>query len=69
MKNTKQPAFIAENKESHFQLSGKDLQHYEKQMKDMFRNTHLPAVLYKGQTIPRRILSDFSFLTSTPTKA
>lgn len=55
---------LVENKESHHQLRGKDLQHYQNQMKQMFGDTTVPAVRYKGDVIPRRVLSDFSMLTN-----
>lgn len=45
------------------QLKGADLLQAQKQMQALMGNTQLPAVLYKGQTIPRRTLSDFSYLT------
>jgi len=54
---------LVERNDSHHQLSGDDLNHYAKQMRSMFGDTQLPAVAYKGSVIPRRVLSDYSFLT------
>ncbi len=58
-------AAVVERKDGHHQLSGSDLQQYRDQMQRMFRDTKLPAVLYKGKTVPRRVLSDFSYLTAS----
>lgn len=56
-------AGVVERKDSHHQLSGEDMKPYLRQLEHMTGNTQLPAVLYKGTTVPRRVLSDFSYLT------
>lgn len=62
-KNKSQNAGIVERTDGKMQLRGKELDHYAQQMINMFRNTELPAVVYKGQHVPRRVLSDYSMLT------
>lgn len=54
---------VVENKDSHIQASSLEEQHYRDQMNRMFGDTQIPAVQYKGQYIPRRTLSSFSYLT------
>ena len=50
--------------DSHHQLRGRELEHYVQQMIAMFGNAHLPAVVYKKEAIPARVLSDYSYLTA-----
>ena len=54
---------FVERKDSHEQLRGADLDVYKRHMTDMFGNTKLPAVQYKGKFVPERQLSEESFLT------
>lgn len=54
---------VVERKDSHYQLRNDELKGYQKTMTEMFGDTELPAVVYKGAIIPRRTLSDFSYLT------
>lgn len=51
------------NKESHIPCSPMERQQYVDQMTRMYKNTQIPAVVYKGDTIPRRMLSEYSFYT------
>lgn len=59
----RQNCTVVERKDSHHQLRNDELKSYQKMMTETFGNTELPAVVYKGATIPRRTLSDFSYLT------
>lgn len=62
-KKQSQNAGVVERNDGHLQVNSQELSHYKTQMTNMFRNTQLPAVLYKGELVPRRVLSDFSYLT------
>ena len=63
MKHFNAPTVI--RNDSHIRADFKTLEHYEKQMRQMFGNTKLPNIVYKGEKIPKRILSDFSYLTAS----
>lgn len=62
-KRISENASVVERSDSDRQCNSAEMKHYAEQMKAMFGDTQLPAVVYKGQTIPRRVLSDYSYLT------
>jgi len=41
-----------------------EINRYRDQMKMLTHSTELPAFEYKGRLIPRRVLTDFSYLTN-----
>lgn len=54
---------VVENKDSHLPCTSQERAHYGKQMTELCGDQKVPAVLYKGKTIPRRVLSEFGYLT------
>lgn len=54
---------VVERKDSHLSCTSQERSHYATQMTELCGNTQAPALLYKGKTIPRRVLSDYSFMT------
>lgn len=61
--NRSQNAKVVERTDSDKRCETKELGHYMDQMKALVGDTQVPAVQYKGNVIPRRVLSDYSYLT------
>lgn len=55
---------VVERKDSHLSSDHTERQHYAKQMTELVGDTKVPAVQYKGAVVPRRVLSDYSYLTN-----
>lgn len=58
-----QNASVVERKDSRISCNEVERAQYATQMKQLYGCTKVPAVLYKGNHVPRRVLSDYSYLT------
>jgi len=58
---------MPENRQNHITSDHKEIESYREKMKTAFGNDHLPPVVYKGDSVPKRVLSDYSYLTKTRT--
>jgi len=56
-------AKTVERSDSDKQCNQSELNHYRDQMTMLVGNSQIPGVTYKGNFVPRRVLSDFSYLT------
>jgi hypothetical protein len=56
-------AMMPDNRDNHKQLQGRELDAYIEKTKALCRPTGMPAVNYKGELVPVRVMTDFSCLT------
>lgn len=54
---------VVERKDSHLAVGHSERMHYAQQMTELVGCTKVPGIVYKGATVPRRVLSDYSYFT------